>query len=190
MRIRWYNPVLGDFEWRVAPETDEEALALMEGSAEPQVCIDAYREWRKLGRPSSRPLSARVRRRGMLLVRATKAVDTFARRACCRACGTGAPSLTHEPSRALRLREARLRIGRSVAAKCLLPSPRCCSSRSDVRDRSYGQKYNKQSCSGGGGYGEKVREAGSCRVHKRAARQVGEHLTGAQAEEVQGEHAA
>lgn len=91
MRIRWYNPVLGDFEWRVAPETDEEALALMEGSTEPQVCIDAYREWRKLGRPSSRPLSARVRRRGMLLVRATKAVDTFARRVCCRACGTGAP---------------------------------------------------------------------------------------------------
>ena len=25
MRIRWYNPVLGDFEWRVAPETDEDA---------------------------------------------------------------------------------------------------------------------------------------------------------------------
>jgi hypothetical protein len=33
----------------VAPETDEEALALMEGSTEPQVCIDAYREWTKLG---------------------------------------------------------------------------------------------------------------------------------------------
>jgi hypothetical protein len=49
MRIRWYNPVLGDFEWRVAPETDEEALALMEESTEPQVCIDAYREWTKLG---------------------------------------------------------------------------------------------------------------------------------------------
>ncbi len=49
MRIRWYNPVLGDFEWRVAPESDEEALTLLEGSPEPQVCVDAYREWRNLG---------------------------------------------------------------------------------------------------------------------------------------------
>ena len=49
MRIRWYNPVLGDFEWREAPETDEEALTLLEGSPEPQVCVAAYREWRKLG---------------------------------------------------------------------------------------------------------------------------------------------
>lgn len=48
MRIRWYNPVLGAFEWRVAPETDEEALTLLEGSPEPRICVDAYREWRKL----------------------------------------------------------------------------------------------------------------------------------------------
>ncbi len=49
MRIRWYNPVLGTFEWREAPKTDEEALTLLEGSPEPQVSVDAYREWRKLG---------------------------------------------------------------------------------------------------------------------------------------------
>ena len=49
MRIRWYNPVVGTFEWREAPETDEEALTLLEGSPEPRVCLDTYREWRKLG---------------------------------------------------------------------------------------------------------------------------------------------
>lgn len=49
MRIRWYNPVVGTFEWREAPETDEEALTLLEGSPEPRVCVDTYREWRELG---------------------------------------------------------------------------------------------------------------------------------------------
>ena len=49
MRIRWYNPVLRNFEWREAPETDEEALVLLEGSPEPQVCVDSYWGWRKLG---------------------------------------------------------------------------------------------------------------------------------------------
>jgi len=49
MRIRWYNPVHGGFEWREAPETDEEALALMEGAPEPRSCVDAYRKWRDLG---------------------------------------------------------------------------------------------------------------------------------------------
>src|ERR671917_1173524 len=107
----------------------------------------------------------------MLLVRATRQLIRLRAEYAVGLAVQVPPSLTHEPSRALRLREARLRIGRSVAAKCLLPSPRCCSSRSDVRDRSYGQKYNKQSCSGGGGSGEKGREAGACRVHKRAAPQ-------------------
>lgn len=49
MRIRWYNPGLGDFEWRAAPESDEEALTLLQGSPKPLVCVAAYREWRKLG---------------------------------------------------------------------------------------------------------------------------------------------
>jgi hypothetical protein len=31
-RIRWYNPNLGGFEWREAPQSDEEALSLVEGS--------------------------------------------------------------------------------------------------------------------------------------------------------------
>ena len=49
MRIRWYNPVVGTFEWREAPETDKEALTLLEGAPEPRVCLDTYREWRNLG---------------------------------------------------------------------------------------------------------------------------------------------
>jgi hypothetical protein len=49
MRIRWYNPALGAFEWRVAPETDEEAMTLMEEAPEPRICVDAYWKWRNLG---------------------------------------------------------------------------------------------------------------------------------------------
>lgn len=49
MRIRWYNPALGDFEWRAAPETDEEALTLLEESSKSRPYVDVYWEWRKLG---------------------------------------------------------------------------------------------------------------------------------------------
>jgi len=52
MRLRWYNPVIEDFEWRDLPETDEEALALLEpapGSPGSPPCVEVYRDWRKLG---------------------------------------------------------------------------------------------------------------------------------------------
>ena len=48
-RIRWYNPALEDFEWREVPESDEEALSLLEGSPYSPTCKETYREWRKLG---------------------------------------------------------------------------------------------------------------------------------------------
>lgn len=48
-RMRWYNPSLGDFEWREVPQSDEEALSLLEGSPEAQPCVEVYREWRGLG---------------------------------------------------------------------------------------------------------------------------------------------
>jgi hypothetical protein len=48
-RIRWYNPVVQDFEWREAPKSDEEALSLLEGSPYSPTCRETYREWRKLG---------------------------------------------------------------------------------------------------------------------------------------------
>ena len=48
-RIRWYNPTLEDFEWREVPESDEEALSLLEGSPYSATCIQTYREWRQLG---------------------------------------------------------------------------------------------------------------------------------------------
>ncbi len=47
--LRWYNPKLGDFEWRKAPRTDEEALRLLEDSPYSPVCVRTYREWRDLG---------------------------------------------------------------------------------------------------------------------------------------------
>jgi hypothetical protein len=47
-RIRWYNPVVQDFEWREAPKSDEEALSLLEGSSYSPTCRETYREWRKL----------------------------------------------------------------------------------------------------------------------------------------------
>ena len=31
-QIRWYNPRLNSFEWREVPQSDEEALSLLEGS--------------------------------------------------------------------------------------------------------------------------------------------------------------
>jgi hypothetical protein len=48
-RIRWYNPKLERFEWREPPETDDEALAALEGSPHTPVCTETYREWRGLG---------------------------------------------------------------------------------------------------------------------------------------------
>jgi hypothetical protein len=35
-RMRWYNPKLEDFEWREVPNTDEEALSLLDGYAGPK----------------------------------------------------------------------------------------------------------------------------------------------------------
>ncbi len=48
-RIRWYNPILEDFEWRQLPHSDEEALSLLEGSPYTPICTQTYREWRTLG---------------------------------------------------------------------------------------------------------------------------------------------
>ena len=51
-RIRWYNPTLGGFEWREAPQGDEVALSLLEGSPHtPTTSTQTYREWRTLGAP-------------------------------------------------------------------------------------------------------------------------------------------
>jgi hypothetical protein len=35
-QVRWYNPKLEDFEWREVPQSDEEALSLLEGSPHPR----------------------------------------------------------------------------------------------------------------------------------------------------------
>ena len=48
-RMRWYNPILEDFEWRQFPQSDEEALSLLEGSPCTPTCTQTYREWRTLG---------------------------------------------------------------------------------------------------------------------------------------------
>jgi hypothetical protein len=48
-RIRWYNPRLNTFEWREVPQSDEEALSLLEGSPYSASCTRTYREWRQLG---------------------------------------------------------------------------------------------------------------------------------------------
>ena len=47
--MRWYNPKLEGFEWREVPESDEEALSLLEGSSFTPTCTRTYREWRELG---------------------------------------------------------------------------------------------------------------------------------------------
>jgi hypothetical protein len=47
--MRWYNPMLGDFEWREVPQTDEQALEMLDGSAHSPVWAETYREWRELG---------------------------------------------------------------------------------------------------------------------------------------------
>ena len=47
--MRWYNPALGDFEWREVPRTDEEAISVLDGSPHTPTCTQTYREWRALG---------------------------------------------------------------------------------------------------------------------------------------------
>ena len=47
--MRWYNPAIRDFEWRDLPETDEEALALLERAPGTRPCVEVYRDWRGLG---------------------------------------------------------------------------------------------------------------------------------------------
>jgi hypothetical protein len=49
-RIRWYNPSINTFEWREVPESDEEALSLLEGSPYSPISTETYREWRKVFR--------------------------------------------------------------------------------------------------------------------------------------------
>jgi hypothetical protein len=48
-QIRWYNPRLNTVEWREVPESDEEALSLLDGSPHSATCTHTYREWRQLG---------------------------------------------------------------------------------------------------------------------------------------------
>jgi hypothetical protein len=48
-RVRWYNPALEDFEWREVPQSDEEALSLLEDSPYTPNITDTYRQWRELG---------------------------------------------------------------------------------------------------------------------------------------------
>ena len=48
-QIRWYNPRLNTFEWREVPQSDEEALSLLEGFSYSSICTETYREWRNLG---------------------------------------------------------------------------------------------------------------------------------------------
>ena len=47
--MRWYNPKRGTFEWRDAPETDEEALSLISSCPDTERYAKVYREWRDLG---------------------------------------------------------------------------------------------------------------------------------------------
>jgi hypothetical protein len=49
-RIRWYNPTLNTFEWREVPESDEEALSLLETPPYSPISTETYREWRKVFR--------------------------------------------------------------------------------------------------------------------------------------------
>lgn len=47
--MRWYNPRLGTFEWREVPNTDEEALSLVDGYVGAEASAAVYEEWRRLG---------------------------------------------------------------------------------------------------------------------------------------------
>lgn len=48
-RMRWYDPKLGDFEWRELPEDDGAALVLLAGYPGADADAAVYREWRALG---------------------------------------------------------------------------------------------------------------------------------------------
>jgi hypothetical protein len=48
-RMRWYNPALGDFEWRDVPGRDEEALSLLDGYPGADDYVAVYEQWRELG---------------------------------------------------------------------------------------------------------------------------------------------
>ena len=47
--MRWYNPSLGEFEWREVPLSDKEALSLLEGYPNAYLHAEVYKEWRDLG---------------------------------------------------------------------------------------------------------------------------------------------
>jgi hypothetical protein len=47
--MRWYNPTLETFEWRDVPQSDEEALSVLDGTPYTPTCTRIYREWRGLG---------------------------------------------------------------------------------------------------------------------------------------------
>jgi hypothetical protein len=49
--IRWYNPKLQNFEWREVPESDEDAIALLNGHSSCERYVEVYEEWRALGAP-------------------------------------------------------------------------------------------------------------------------------------------
>ncbi len=47
--MRWYNPRLGTFEWREVPQSDEEALSLLDGYVGAEAHAAVYEGWRRLG---------------------------------------------------------------------------------------------------------------------------------------------
>src|ERR671917_2855177 len=47
--MRWYNPTLEAFEWRDVPQSDEEALSVLDGTPYTLTCTRIYQEWRGLG---------------------------------------------------------------------------------------------------------------------------------------------
>jgi hypothetical protein len=49
MQMRWYNPSLKDFEWRNSPESDEEALTILDQSVRSRSYVEVYWRWRNLG---------------------------------------------------------------------------------------------------------------------------------------------
>ena len=51
MQMRWYNPSLKGFEWRNSPESDEEALAILDESVTSRSYVEVYWRWRHLGAP-------------------------------------------------------------------------------------------------------------------------------------------
>ena len=48
-KMRWYNPKLGDYEWREVPPSDEEALELLGHYPGCERYAEIYRDWRELG---------------------------------------------------------------------------------------------------------------------------------------------